>query len=587
MNKEEISKLRERITQSAQRMSEPRETMKKAIGLMCTKHYSKQSPAPRTSINIIEYTSEIYLNQLVANNPQVKVATPYRELKAQAYTLQLALNHLLKEIRFRETLEEAVTNAMFGIGIVKVGIGESASQIEHGGQTFNLGQPFADSILLEDFIVDMEASNWDSIRFAAHRYRVSRSKVKEAGIYRNRILDDIAAAGSADRTPENEEKLNAMTGAGKYYVDKEHEDDIELVDVWLPETRRVVVMAYDGETEPLSDEPWEGPESGPFEILAFREVPGNVMPLPPAALWIDMHELANRLYNKLGDQADRQKTVGAVAPDSVKYGETVRDANDGDIVIKRAGTQLEQFRMGGVDQAVLAFAIGLREHHSYQAGNLDALGGLSAMSETLGQDQLLTASASQRIRRMQDRVYGFTERVVNKLAWFLYHDPFISIPLVKRVGSIEIPVVYTAEQVEGDFLEYNFSIKPHSLQNRTPEQTLQTMLGLFQQVIVPLMPMIQQEGGQIDAQQIIRTASDMANLPELADIIRWQQRNGDERRPVGAPQAESPAMPQNTTRRYVRENVAQRTRQGQTQSMQAMLLGGKLQNNEARNAFAG
>lgn len=55
--------------------------------------------------------------------------------------------------------------------------------------------------------------------------------------------------------------------------------------------------------DPIRIVDWEGPESGPFCILGFSEVPDQTMPLAPAATWYDLHNMINVLYRKMRRQA--------------------------------------------------------------------------------------------------------------------------------------------------------------------------------------------------------------------------------------------------------------------------------------------
>ena len=45
--------------------------------------------------------------------------------------------------------------------------------------------------------------------------------------------------------------------------------------------------------KPLRVVDWTGPPRGPYAVLGFNHVPSNIMPLPPVAIWQDLHDLAN------------------------------------------------------------------------------------------------------------------------------------------------------------------------------------------------------------------------------------------------------------------------------------------------------
>jgi hypothetical protein len=149
----------------------------------------------------------------------------------------------------------------------------------------------------------------------------------------------------------------------------------------------------------------------------------------------------------------------------------------------------------------------------YLMGNLDAIGGLSAQSSTLGQDQMLSQSANRMIDDMRQEVSKFHKKVFMDLARYLWEDPFTEMPLVKRVGeNIEIPFVWTDEQKEGDFEQYNLDIEPYSMRSTTPEERLAKLTQMITEIVIPM-------GMQVDQQKFASVMSHYANLPELEEVL--------------------------------------------------------------------
>ena len=104
-----------------------------------------------------------------------------------------------------------------------------------------------------------------------------------------------------------------------------------LWDVWLPKEGLLVTMADQSGGPALRMVPWEGPEHGPFLLLGFDVVPGNIMPVAPGAHLLGLARLLNRMMRKLGDQADRQKIVTLVsrAASQNGTGQAAVEAEDG------------------------------------------------------------------------------------------------------------------------------------------------------------------------------------------------------------------------------------------------------------------
>jgi hypothetical protein len=287
-----------------------------------------------------------------------------------------------------------------------------------------------------------------------------------------------------------------------------------------------------------------------------------------------------KLFRKCGRQAERQKTITGVRTGAEKDGSRVLKASDGDMIGLDDPKSTQEYKYGGVDPQTLAFLIQTKDLASYMWGNLDALGGLSPQADTLGQDQLLTANASKRIEDMQDRTVEFVKDVTTDLAWYLFTDPLIEMPLVKRVPGtdIEIPTAFRAEDREGDFLDYNFDIEPYSMQHQSPGMRIQTLMEIFERLLAPAMPMLEAQGITINFEAFLQTISKYRNMPELQDILVFSgppQSYGEG--PVGQPPKQSPV----TTRRYERVNRPGATRSGKDHVLMQALLGQASQPAEA------
>jgi hypothetical protein len=264
------------------------------------------------------------------------------------------------------------------------------------------------------------------------------------------------------------------------------------------------------------------------------------MPLPQAALWMDMHELANNVMRKLDRQARRQKTVYGVMPGGEPDGNTAMQANDGEMVKLANPKTIANLTFPGVEPTQLAFLIQLKNMASWLWGNLDALGGLSPQAETLGQDRLLTASASQRLVKMQNTVLDFTTDAIRSLAEMLYQDPFIVLPQVKRFGNTEVPVFWTPEDREADFIEYNMTVEPYSLQYRSPSERLETIRQTMAQMVAPFMQSMQQQGIHVDFEALYRIIGEYTGMDEFKELLIYTNPRGTEEGPVR--QLQSPKM---------------------------------------------
>jgi hypothetical protein len=554
------------MTWSGKKLRPFRENRLAALKNYVGRHFSDAGGATsKQPINMIWLAISIYQRHLVPQQPSALVRTRFPDLKPAAAELELALNHLLNEIDYHQTCKMALIEAMFSIGIVKIGL-ESQAKDDELGFLHDTGQPFADCVLLDDWMMDMAAPNYEQCTFSGNKYRVPFDYAKE-----NKDFDEQARSRLNPRQKSQfslhggggEHSSQSLTQGNDSFTD-EYMDMVELWDIWLPRQGLFVTMeSGDSSGPPLMVREWSGPEHGPYHLLRFQPVPGTPMPIAPVMQWFDMNEAVNRMWSKLIRQGERQKEVLMAQSASSKDAENVRDANDGEIIHVQNPQGINSARLGGIDQNTHAFSLNARNMLGYLMGNLDAIGGLSAQSSTLGQDQMLSQSANRMIDDMRQEVSKFHKNVFMDLARYLWEDPFTEMPLVKRVGeNIEIPFVWTDEQKEGDFEQYNLDIEPYSMRSTTPEERLAKLTQMITEIVIPM-------GMQVDQQKFASVMSHYANLPELEEVLSIVTTD----QPTGTPSPEAEKKitgAAKTTERISRAGPATRENQEQME-MQAMM----------------
>jgi hypothetical protein len=312
---------------------------------------------------------------------------------------------------------------------------------------------------------------------------------------------------------------------------------------------------------------WTGPERGPYHPLSYGKVPGRLIPLAPVPIWVDLDDVVNKCFNKSAQQALRQKTVTfSNSPDDA---ERVRDAEDGDMVFTPQAGEVQEVNYGGANQQTLAMVIWAKQMLTYMGGNWDVLAGLSSQTDTVGQDQLLAAGASGRMKDMQQTTIEFQTGVIQDLAYWLWSDPISEYHLLKPVGQsgFTTPVVFSPESREGKFFDYQFKVNPYSLQNQTPQEEANKLIQMLTQFILPALPGLMQSGIMLNWEAVFKILAEKMNLPDLNSIIQYAQGQM-------LPQPEPPGMPASTSRTYNRTNTPGASQQGNDQNMIGMLLGG-------------
>jgi len=570
----DIKKLRDAMDYSTKKFTSFQERYVELWRHYAADNGSEESIGRMLPMNMVRMQIDILSRLLAAKAPSIMVSTASAGLRPQAYEQKLAVDHLLREIQYGKTLRSVVRSALVMMGIMKVGLtdapmGESLS-IYH-----DVGQPFADSVLFGDWLHDMNARSTEEWEFCGNRYRVPLDDVKGNPLFKN---TDRLSATNLDRFvdggdySDEETRVETITQGTSTLQSQEYIDHIELWDIWLPRENLLITLAADGEDEPLLVTEWTGPERGPFHILCFGEIPGNVIPTGVVGNIFDIHDLLNRMFVKLGDQGERQKTVGVASQAATSDGtaDTVLNLDDGEIFSSAHPDAIKEMRFGGVDQQNLAFTGWLRGIASYIGGNLDTLGGLQSGADTLGQEKLLQQQSSGLVDDLYGTVDQFSKGAITDLSWWQYTEDDLSLPLRKEAGRFSQDFMWDKSHREADFFEFNFDVVPFSSKPQTPASKLQFLSNFVRQEVIPMAQtgMLQASGVQFDAQGYIRTLAQLSDIPEINSFLKV---NGQSMQ-ISPPGMNSVGgMPAHTTREYTRKSET--SNQGQAGMDQAVMQG--------------
>lgn len=538
-------------------------------------------------VNMIELMANTYLQHLAAKEPQVEILALHSQFYPDAYELELALNYLLKEVNFADTHERWVLDSLFGIGILKVGVTDDEFH-EVRGFTHEGGQPYADNVDIDDWVHDMTAKSWESIAYAGNRYRLPYEFVMENDVAfpNTKAKEKLAPTQRMDSADlgggEKVSELSKGGSSSSMADDGEFEKMIELWDYWMPREKLLVTLAAEGgEGHYLNVQDWDGPRNGPYHILAGSLVPSNIMPLPLIGTIRDLHELVNLSYRKLHDQIERMKTVTVVPGVAVDDGGRIVSANDGDTVVSDQAKDIKELKYGGADPGLLQSALHVWDLTSRMAGNLEGLAGLGSQADTLGQEQLISQSTSKRINSMQKRVVSAVEKVIENLAWYLWNDETIQLPLTKSTSAGNIPFMYNQSRKGGDFNEYNFKIRVSSMTGQSPGQILSTLRTIWREDIMGMPPeMLAAAGISPDLTAYLRKVAELSDLPELEELLDYSVP------PEGGGPVQDQKQASHTTRENVRINKSSATRQGSDKVLQSMLAGAISQNGNGQGGTA-
>jgi len=583
-----LQRLRDAVRFSRKRMEPFRRRHKEATEEYVGVNYSDGGSDKPVHLNLMELAATIYERQLAAKPPKVLVFTHDDKLEPDGVKLELAMNSMLRTYDIHRALRRCVRSALFSMGICKVGTQVIGSYAEEG-YDFIKTRPYVSHVQLDDWVHDMTANVYEEIDYCGHRYRMTLEEAKKEKSFKKSVRDNLTAMDDYNFNESGDERMGSIT-QGTSQHEGMIDDKVELWELWLPKERLVVTLGPNEGDPPLKVVDWNGPPNqlGPYHLLYFNEVDGNSMPLAPAMLWRGLHDVANGLMRKLVREAQRFKVVGLTRGVDSEDAERIRLASDGEIVGVDNPEAIQEKMFGGIDQRNFAFMLQVKQLFSWQAGNLDLLGGLGAQSETATQDQLLFASANQRISGMQDEVRLFTKTVMRDWGFHLWDDPVESYPVTLNFQPLgPVDTFFTPEERgTHDYLLHEIDIEPYSMQFVSPQERLAKLNQIMTGVVLPSLPMMQAQGLGVDYKALLELFSRYSDLPELKDIIVGLEDvpPGSDEMGGGGPMAEeeggAPMAPQMTHRVNERISRPGATPQGAEQTLVNTLMGGNPQRSE-------
>jgi len=554
-NPKDLTAIRKALTQSRHDLEVFRGNRIKTVRHLVGNHYSEDGATDREALGFLQMAAGILLQQLAARSPKALVVSAHDDLKVLSHKLQLRLNDKILDVKLHDVIQRSVLEAVVLVGLVKVGL-----------ENIDEGEPetFVSAISPDDWIFDTSASHLEGAEFMGYRYRVPYEMAKEMRRFRKKARDELGPKREIiDDADERVSDISFNDVLADEFTEK-----IELWDLWLPRSNLILTLPDSGQSY-LEAYEWGGPPHGPFHVLSYGDVPDNIMPLSPLAGLMDLHELINQLFNKFSRQVLDAKTVYEYVGGAEEEARRKRDAIDGEILRVNQTGQTKAEVLSSVNPQSYMLLLQAKELFNYTGGNLELLGGLGASSETLGQDQILSAGASKRLQDMQARTTKFVKEILKDLAWYEWHNPTLDAPLNVETPAGTFQDTLTAEDITGDFLDHRIDIIPHSMQELTPPERLQFLYRYVREFAIPTMPISMQQHQVFNFKKFNRLVAEYSGMPEVEDLFMSFEGSPDEEGGNGAA-----TKPPSTTR-HVSERVGRPgpSRSGRDHMMEMAMMG--------------
>jgi len=574
MDFKRFKSLKAAIEPSRKQLEPFREELKSALDAYTGPHYGRKAGNDRP-INMLQLSVESLLQQLSSRAPQVLCLTHNPELRQSAIELELAMNQTLKKIKFEQEHRLWVLSAIFLVGIMEVGL-DIVDRPEIDGEELPITEIFCEAIMFDDFVFDTTATKWDrrQVAFWGHKYRMSLAEAKK-----NKNFDKEAREQLKAVEIHGQEESSKLSKSGSNDHDSPFTEMCEIWQIFVPEENEIVTFSCDGGDKPLRTVEWHGPKHGPYHLVGFNPVLNNIMPLAPVANWIDLDDLENKLYTKLGQQASRQKTIGVTDLQGVQDGQNIIKTSDGDVIAVGNPNAFKEASFGGVNQQTLGFALNVKSMADFVMGNLSAQMGLGTSSPTLGQEQMIKQASNVRIGSMQGVLLTATQGILEDIAFYLHYHPTMEFDLTREIAGtdLKLPIKWPrrdnglgdeVDMRKGRPDEYAIDIEPYSMTEVSPGQRAQLLRQIWREDILPAI----QLGVQPDFHVYLDKLAKYYDLPELREIVKITEEAMNPMERAGGGSTPGGTKPNG---QYVRKNVSMgQTPQAADQQMAQLLMAG-------------
>lgn len=525
------------------------------------KHYGERGCKERVPQNFVRLMTTILSRYLASRSPQCLVESKDSRLRMLAGKMELWANQRFRESNLEKVLQRWVIDAItYPVGAIKI------CYDTYGEGDYS--EPYIDNIDRERFCWDMKATRWTEVAWVAHRYCAVKEDLVGEGFDEARVqalqpsYDSLHSDGGTEKT-ENL-SITSQTIDSLY-------DYIECWEFYLPRENVLVTFPVTGQdvsTRPIRIQEFKGQSGrdnplGPFQIVSFDEVPGNLMATPVVHAIYDLHLSINMVTRKLLRQGENQKTNTLVQQTMVDDGERLKKSRDGEIIPVSSVEAFKALRSNGPDQQNMSFIMMLKNAANWFGGNFDILAGLGANAPTLGQEEMLNTNSSKQLQFMQQETRSSVKRLMTAMVWYEWHSQR-SLPYQRPIPGLNmsIPWEITPGQRQGNFDQMDLQVHPFSMRPVSPEQRLAQMSSIMSEVIQGL-PILQQQGYIPDFAAYIRKKAEYMDFPGLDEILRMIPTAPGQQQEAGQQGGEAPRVRPPGTGQYTRTSVSSQANQDQ------------------------
>lgn len=494
-----------------ERFEQNRQTMKLTVQQMAGQYYSRTSGDMCQMPLALSYNAaRVLLPNLVMSFPRHIVDTPFLPARQYAEDLGNALSIQDRKLKIDNVYRRVIMDSLHALGILKTGIASGGTIVEledeDGTSKIDTGTIYTERVSFNNFVADPDSREYlfSDARFLGDIIRVPRKVLLDSGLYDE---DEVQQLGAGDHTGKRKTAANISMKTTEMIENDRLEDIVEICELYIPSANVIVTIPGDFRKMEkflrVADYYGIKDQTGPYTFLSLTmPVPDNPMPTPFFSVLLDLEMKANRMENKLSNQAERQKDLFFYKRDTVDDAALVRDASDGEMIACDDPNDVVQKSLGGQQQGNEEHLQMLLTQYNSIAANVETLSGTQSAAKSATAANILQQNSGIVLSDMKDAIYRAAEEEGRKRAFYIHHDPFLNETLTRRTmqpGQLqqlptgphwitppsikEIQVILTPEDREGDFLDMVFRIEPESMGRMDSKVALQQKMTFCQQVL--------------------------------------------------------------------------------------------------------
>ncbi|TET14309.1 MAG: hypothetical protein E3J77_04925, partial [Actinobacteria bacterium] len=479
-------------------------------------------------INLIDRGIYSIVPYLVEGNPKIMVETLIGNYRPWAYITQLSLNFLINKMSLADRVFiPAAINSMFGAGITRT-FTEYDRTINLENEVIKTGTPSIKIIHDSSYIGDPIARNRDDFIFEGDIYKLPTEYAKDLFAGKDKFGNEIAdyilpdCKLISDFSPENISNPNKISQPNYNSSKFALRDYTTFIDLYMYDTNHTITIMPEGKkAKILREVEEEGPKESPYDYLGYKFFPESPVPIPPAWFWHDLDVSLNIVAKTAREQAESQRDL-VVAPPAARKGlENITNAKNMDVLIANDSENITQLSFGGMNKENFNWMNFVDVQFNKAGGTAEIMSGRGADAPTLGQEKMQFANASRIVNNMYTRWHEFMTSIIRKLAWRVWTDPTVYIPVVHEIPGVEnLPKVFSQADKVGDFYDFVFNLIPYSSQRTSPEAKYQTIMSFMAQWVLPTYQFAAQQGAELDVPAVTQIMSDLLGIDNFNQFYK-------------------------------------------------------------------